>query len=235
MNRKTKIVFKPRFKKKLKTETEQASFTGYSPSSEASHSEASHFQLNNTFAKGYLRSWVIEGRENERDLIRFFETFKPKIEQKLREELQEMTNIKYQICVKVKMKKNDENSHPYFHSKQNTILNISNIPSSISQSQQKIQETLEKWTQNGSGWIVQRVEEMYINVAKYNPFRGGSYIPTPKYYSNKKAIINVQNKKDDDCLRWALRSWKASKEAERENYPPQPPNKKTPRKNFKLL
>ena len=35
--------------------------------------------------------------------------------------------------------------------------------------------------------------------------RGGSYIPLPAEVAKKKAIINVKNK-DDNCLRWALRS-----------------------------
>ena len=35
--------------------------------------------------------------------------------------------------------------------------------------------------------------EVFINVAQYQPLRGGSYMPLPKKLKNKKAIINVQN------------------------------------------
>ena len=42
----------------------------------------------------------------------------------------------------------------------------------------------------------------WLNIARYQPLRGGSYIALPKKnFEISKAIINVQNK-DDDCLRW---------------------------------
>ena len=44
-----------------------------------------------------------------------------------------------------------------------------------------------------------------MDIAKYETFKGGSYIPLPKYLANKKATINVKNK-DNNCLRWALKS-----------------------------
>ena len=46
---------------------------------------------------------------------------------------------------------------------------------------------------------------MWLDIAKYEPFKGGYYIPLPKYLANKKAIINVKNK-DNDCFRWAIKS-----------------------------
>ena len=47
----------------------------------------------------------------------------------------------------------------------------------------------------------------YGNVtrSRYEPFRGGSYMPLPKKLQAKKAIINVQ-KEDNQCLRWAIRT-----------------------------
>ena len=68
-----------------------------------------------------------------------------------------------------------------------------------------IQETLEKWTQRGSGWVVDRVEVLWLDIARYQPLRGGSYFPLPAVVRLKKAVVNVKNK-DDHCLRWALRS-----------------------------
>ena len=33
--------------------------------------------------------------------------------------------------------------------------------------------------------------------------RGGSYIKSPEWLENKKAVISPKNKKDDECLRWS--------------------------------
>ena len=34
--------------------------------------------------------------------------------------------------------------------------------------------------------------------------RGGSYIKSPKWLENKKAVINPKNENDDECLRWSI-------------------------------
>ena len=68
-----------------------------------------------------------------------------------------------------------------------------------------MQESLEKWTQRGSGWAVDQVHTLWLDIARYQPLRGGSYIPLPAAVKNKKAVVNVKNK-DDHCLRWALRA-----------------------------
>lgn len=37
----------------------------------------------------------------------------------------------------------------------------------------------------------------------YNPLRGSSYIPTPKWIERKKATVNVRNT-DESCFRWSV-------------------------------
>ena len=87
--------------------------------------------------------------------------------------------------------------------KQEAILQNSQIEGALNKAFPTIQETLEKWTQRGSGWVVDRVEVLWLDIARYQPLRGGSYIPAAVRL--KKAVVNVKNK-DDHCLRWALRS-----------------------------
>ena len=45
----------------------------------------------------------------------------------------------------------------------------------------------------------------YVNVARYQPLCGGTYLDLPQKLKSKKAIINVQNR-DNECLKWALRA-----------------------------
>ena len=51
--------------------------------------------------------------------------------------------------------------------------------------------------------MVSRVTKLRLNVARYQPLRGGSYPPLPKAVKDKKAVKNVKNK-DNHCLRWSL-------------------------------
>lgn len=56
-----------------------------------------------------------------------------------------------------------------------------------------------------SGWSLTKINYLDMNVNKFNPLRGSSYIDLPKDIKNKNAIINVQNK-DHECFRWAVLS-----------------------------
>ena len=64
---------------------------------------------------------------------------------------------------------------------------------------------IEKWSVKESGWEVEMIKIVYVNVTCYPPLCGGTYLPLPANLANKKAIINVQNR-DNKCLKWALRA-----------------------------
>ena len=64
---------------------------------------------------------------------------------------------------------------------------------------------IENWSEKGSGWEVEKITVAYVNVARYQPLRGGTYLPLPAKLAKKKAIINFQNR-DNECLKWPLRA-----------------------------
>ena len=68
-----------------------------------------------------------------------------------------------------------------------------------------LQKWIEKFTNTASGLEIDHCIKLYLNIAKYEPLKGGSYIPLPEALANKKAIVNVQND-DDRCSEWALKS-----------------------------
>ena len=55
-----------------------------------------------------------------------------------------------------------------------------------------------------SGFTLDEVMFLDIDFHKLNLTRGSSYIPLPNWISSKKAIINPQNKNDDECFKWAV-------------------------------
>ena len=52
--------------------------------------------------------------------------------------------------------------------------------------------------------MIDTCNTLFLNIAKYEPLKGSSYIPLPEVLAHKKAIINVKNQ-DQECLRWALK------------------------------
>ena len=54
----------------------------------------------------------------------------------------------------------------------------------------------------GSGWFVDRIEVINIEISNYEPLAAGSYIKSPKELSHpKKGLINLRNK-DNKCFMW---------------------------------
>ena len=96
----------------------------------------------------------------------------------------------------------------YFNRMRPAILNEHNVGTLnhlLNQFIDEVKGEIEAWSQRGSGWVLDEILEAYINVAQYQPMRGGSYMPLPKKLQDKKAIVNVQNR-DKHCLRWELRA-----------------------------
>ena len=67
----------------------------------------------------------------------------------------------------------------------------------------KYQEGLEE-SLRGSECVYDGVDVLYYNLNKVSLSSGRSYIHSPKWFKNKKATINPQNKKDNRCFQYAV-------------------------------
>ena len=87
----------------------------------------------------------------------------------------------------------------YFNSLNKTVINQRYR---LNDSFEEILNQLDVWINEGSGWVIDKIEGLYINVANYEPLLGGSYIPLPKVLNNSmKGLINLKNK-DHKCFMW---------------------------------
>ena len=134
----------------------------------------------------------------------------PRIHDKLEEEILAVNGIKFQLALKVQLRKDnpdgsEEYTDPVLRHNQEALLPASEIKEALDDALSHLLELLEKWTQRGSGWVVDQVQTLWLDIARYQPLRVGSYISLPRAVRSKKAVVNVKNK-DDHCLRWALRS-----------------------------
>ena len=162
----------------------------------------------------FLRGWQLDvprGHPQGADPRAFLESTESKIRRKLEEELRTLGGgLKFQLALKVDLVKvnpdgSEKYTDPVLRHKQEAVLQKSEITAALRQAFPRVLETLEKWTQRGSGWAVVQVHTLWLDIARYQPLRGGSYIPLPPALKNKKAVVNVKNM-DDHCLRWAFRS-----------------------------
>ena len=174
----------------------------------AKRSRPSPFQLSQAVPKRFLKAFT-HIPEEEMDTVFFFARIFPALVALLTGELS-FHQFKVSLVLKVEMTKAQGDGkrkvqQPYFSSKPYTILSQHDIENAIEEGHQRIDSQIDKWTKEGSGWVVNRVLCLYVNIAKYQPLKGSSYIELPKYLKDKKAIINVKNE-DNKCLKWALLS-----------------------------
>ena len=158
----------------------------------------------------FLRGWQMDVPRGHQDPLVFLNGVRPQIRQKLTEEILDLEGVKFQLALNIHLRKSrpdggEDYTNSTFRYKQQALLQPVEIGKALDEAFPHILGILEKWTQNGSGWTVDYISTLWLDIAKYQPLRGGSYILLPAAVKNKKAVVNVKNN-DDHCLRWALRS-----------------------------
>ena len=106
----------------------------------------------------------------------------------------------------------------YLNAEKQTVTNDTEIVELLQITQQQILNKIQKWISKGSAWTIKSVDGHFINVIKYKPLRGSSYIPLPKELQHSaKGIINMKNN-DNECFRWChIRSLLPQKQRSTEN------------------
>ena len=118
--------------------------------------------------------------------------------------LREKKGFKYIISVKITLKKriNDNEFDPktlHFNSIVKTVINRRYH---LNESFEETLNLLDIWINEGSGWVIDKIERLYINISNYEPLLGGTYIPLPKAPNNSmKGLINLKNK-HNECFMW---------------------------------
>ncbi|KAL9959211.1 hypothetical protein ACROYT_G036308 [Oculina patagonica] len=165
----------------------------------------------------WLRVWkmsIPEGGHASKDLFVFQKKTKSKFVDLVKNEIRDLKSAKVSFEMKIKFTKENfetgvtQEMEHYFKEKEPHVFNEHNkqqIKQEFDRFIERAKGQIEAWSERGSGWVIERIIAAYVNVARYQPLKGGTYLPLPANLANKKAIINVQNS-DNECLKWALRA-----------------------------
>ena len=95
--------------------------------------------------------------------------------------INEIKGFRYQITVKVLLKKYEPNGEIEFAPVYFNLLKklVINHKYKLNKSFQEILYRIDAWINEGSGWIVELIESQYINISTYKPLVGSSYIDLP--------------------------------------------------------
>ena len=118
--------------------------------------------------------------------------------------LNETEGFKYQITVKILLKKYELNGEIEFVPvyANSVIKTVINHKFRLGNYFQEILYIIDVWINNGSGWNVESIESQYINISTYRPLSGSFYMDLPiELKSPRKGLINIKNK-DKKCFLW---------------------------------
>ena len=150
---------------------------------------------------GYAISYKVE-IVDKKDVILQLEASISSIKDLFIDLLNEKRGFKYQITVKVLLKKYKFNGEieftpVYFNSSTKTVINHIY---KLNKSFQEILYKVDAWINRGSGWIIESIESQYINISTYRPLMGSSYIDLPIELKHpRKGLINIKNN-DQKCF-----------------------------------
>ena len=136
------------------------------------------FKIGRNNFNDWLRSWRMRVTNNNKDLFKFFQSTKDSFINVCKKEVETMKSVKIQFSLNVafhtyRNEEKEEMNH-YFNRMQPVILNQHNIDiikPLLNQFIDNVKGEIEAWSERGSGWIMDKILEAYINVARYQPMR----------------------------------------------------------------
>ena len=122
-------------------------------------------------------------------------------------------NIKFKMVLVCIMEKQNisqregvigiEEDKTYFNTATHINIKSTDVDKLIQICIDDIDAKIEAYQEAGSARYFKEVDKLEIHTVEYNPTKGSSYIPLPDWISNKKAIVNIENK-DEKCFLWCI-------------------------------
>ena len=103
------------------------------------------------------------------DLVLALTDYKSNIIKELETQLNKMKALKWNIAVFVDFGKEELTNTAVFRTDTTTLLKSDNVEDQYSMGVNKIMERVEKFTRDGSGWLVERINGIDLCIVKYKP------------------------------------------------------------------
>ena len=146
---------------------------------------------------------------NAYDFFEYSSMVKPKVIETYRRLFNKRGPIKVGLIVTIRyeMEKKQQQVTEYIWSssidRAPVIVEFGDIPNVVNNLFQQIGASVESYQMRDTGWVLDNFGATDVCTYSYDPLSGGSYIPTPKFISAKKAVINVKNQ-DEKCIIWSI-------------------------------
>ena len=183
--------------------------------------EIPKIKLKETANKNTIKTYHIDGTISI-DIKKYLKTIKPLVIKTIQEELKQ-NNYKSSLVLHLRMSHTDPITNKikyrdhFLRTKKIIILQEANLNEIYNSMKIQLMERLEKldqYPQNGSGWRLNAILGLDLEMDKYKPLRGSSYIKLLKPIMYRKATINIQNNVKE-CFKWSVLAALHHKEIDR--------------------
>ena len=118
--------------------------------------------------------------------------------------LEEKRGFKYNLLAAIILKTWNNELNIYDIQKfyiSSDAMTVTNQKFNLNAAYKKLKILLDIWDGLGSGWVVDKIEDICINVSNYEALVGRSYIPLPTEVNNSmKGLINLKNKDTESFI-----------------------------------
>ena len=138
------------------------------------------------------------------DVYNFVCDYKQEIQQFISNRLEELGPIKFQIAVFVKFVKPTDGTKVSCHASTTTKPIVSQLSEEVIMEMiDEMNNVINVFSTGGSGFVIEKIEHMDLNINKFKPIRGSSYIATPSDFINNRFLLNIKNN-DQLCFAYCI-------------------------------
>ena len=149
---------------------------------------------------GALKEYKNDG-SGEDNLMQFMTNIKPQLDKLLSENVTRIGR-KIQLILRTELSKptKGEESERFLRSAMVDVCGNTMSQANFLTMVDKMVNTLFTFTASGSGWILDKILELDVNFATFNPISGSSYLPTPPELDASRLLLNIRNRQDHNCF-----------------------------------
>lgn len=192
------------------TTVERSHWLGHLRSTSHKNKNISQFcegieKINSAFRNRIATFRIMDPDENNCSIELFFNNIRDKIKMLIDMTLKDHTNLKinFEYYALFLMVKNDTQEMKSFCTKNFTIHQNYDIDSLMSQLKSTFLKKNEEFQDRDSGWTFLSSSHLEININKYQPLSGSSFIKLPAAIKSKQACVNIRNN-DKYCFLWSV-------------------------------
>lgn len=152
-----------------------------------------------------FKSRIISYRINSADTIlapeQFLNIVSSSVIQLIKKSLSQHKALKVnlEIFVAYYLPKDDQKSIKSFNIQYEAIFQNTDLVKFYQDCVDKIIQKCSEFELSESGWSIDSISHLELNINKYNPLRAGTYVKLPPKIRNTKSCLNIQNT-DDNCF-----------------------------------